>query len=82
MTDEQLRAWTREAEEGYDVDALKHEHAQQRRKPLRDAHSHVDAPKPPRSHRGGTHNEGSRSETLTAPLSSPQPKRAPPLTRG
>ena len=52
MTDEQLRAWTREAEEGYDVDALKHEHAQQRRKPLRDAHSHVDAPKPPRSHRG------------------------------
>ncbi len=51
MTDEQLRAWTREAEEGYDVD-VKHEHAQQRRKPLRDAHSHVDAPKPPRSQDG------------------------------
>ena len=81
MTDEQLRAWTREAEEGYDVDALKHEHAQ-RRKPLRDAHSHVDAPKPLEATRGGTHNEGSRSEALTAPLSGPQPKRAPPLTRG
>ena len=82
MTDEQLRAWTREAEEDYDVDALKHEHAQQRRKPLRDAHSHVDAPKPLEATGGGTHNEGSRSETLTAPLSGPQPKRAPPLTRG
>ena len=53
MTNEQLQAWTREAEEGYDVDALTHEHAQ-RRKPLRDAHSHVDAPKPPRS-QGGAH---------------------------
>lgn len=52
MTDEQLRAWTREAEEDYDVDALKHEHAQQRRKPLRDAHSHVDAPKPLEATRG------------------------------
>ena len=49
MTNEQLQAWTREAEEGYDVDALTHEHAQ-RRKPLRDAHSAPERLPSPKGH--------------------------------
>lgn len=64
MTDEQLRAWIREAEEGYDVDALKHEHAQQRRKPLRGA---VSTPERPPGPKGHTPRQTHRNEPRTSP---------------